>query len=392
MTRKPTPRGPVLDAAPGLRQRQRADGTWRVWWEPTAAQRNAGATAMEFDASKPGHAAREAAKLHDTWTKAARGERPVAPMTGRTVTSLILDYQASIYFTAKPDSTRRVYRSDMDQIATKWGAQPVVLFDKPIVARWLESVLAEKGPTRARALRAMFSILMVHAELRGWRPEGSNPCAKLKTGTPLERHRTATWDEFDAAVTAARAMRRWSIVAALHLAVMAGQRQYDIFRAQPADFFPVRLDAATRPIWVWQLVQSKRGKALSVPVHGEALPAVRLQLMRSAGGPGTLIWDEATGKPYTPDSFGHAWSRVRAMASKACPSIATLQWRDLRRTFGNLSRAGGATKSDTADVLGNTAATDPRLMRTYMAAQLATTLRAVQAVQRPAKPKERKQG
>lgn len=392
MTRKSTPRGPVLDAAPGLRQRQRADGSWRVWWEPTAVQRAAGAAIVEFDAAKPGHASREAAKLHDLWAKTARGERPAAPVTGRTMTSLILDYQASMYFTAKPDSTRRVYRSDMDQITTKWGAQPVVLFDKPIVARWLESVLAEKGSTRARALRAMFSILMVHAELRGWRPEGSNPCAKLRMGSPVMRDRTATWEEFDAAVAAARTLRRWSIVAALHLAVMAGQRQYDIFRAQPADFFPVRLDAKSRPIWVWSLVQSKRGKALAVPVHGQALPAVRLQLMRTATGPGTLIWDEATGKPYTPDSFGHAWARVRAQAAKACPSIATLQWRDLRRTFGNLSRAGGATKSDTADVLGNTAATDPRLMRTYMAAQLATTLRAVQAVQRPEKSKGWKQG
>ena len=392
MTRKPTPRGPVLDAAPGLRQRQRANGTWRVWWEPTPAQRAAGAAIVEFDAAKPGHATREAAKLHDTWTRAAKGERPAAPVTGRTITSLILDYQASIYFTAKPDSTRRVYRSDMAQIAAKWGAQPVVLFDKPIVALWLESVLAEKGATRARALRAMFSILMVHAELRGWRPEGSNPCAKLKTGTPVERHRTATWDEFDAAVEAARRLRRWSFVAALHLAVMAGQRQYDIFRAVPGDFAPLRLDAASRPVWVWHLVQSKRGKALAVPVHDAALPALRLQLMRTAMGPGTLIWDEATGKAFTPDRFGHVWAQIRAEAAKACPSIATLQWRDLRRTFGNLSRAGGASKSDTADVLGNTAATDPRLMRTYMAAQIATTLRAVQAVQRPEKPKGRKEG
>ena len=129
-----------------------------------------------------------------------------------------------------------------------------------------------------------------------------------------------------------------------------------------------------------------------MPVHDAALPALRLQLMRTAMGPGTLIWDEATGKAFTPDRFGHVWAQIRTEAAKACPSIATLQWRDLRRTFGNLSRAGGASKADTADVLGNTAATDPKLMRTYMAPQLATTLRAVQAVQRPEKPKGRKEG
>lgn len=390
MTRRTAPRGSLLlNKTPGLRERPRADGSVRLWWEPTADMRKIGATVVEFDPAKPGHAERQARALHDKWSRILRGERPASPMGGRSINDLIADYRASLHFTGKPDSTRRVYASDLKQIADKWGPQPVALFDKPTVALWIEAVQAAKGARRARALRVMLSVLMGHAELRGWRPEGSNPCAGLRhIGTVSERSRVATWAEFDAAVTAARALRRWSVVAALHLAVMAGQRQYDILRTAPDDFFPVRIDGMARPVWVWQIIQSKRGKAVQIPIHRDAEGPLRLQLMRAADGPGTLLWDEVTGKPYTPDRFAHVWFQVRAAAAKSCPSIASLQWRDLRRTFGNLSRAGGASKGDTADVLGNTAATDPRLMRTYMASQLATTLRAVNAVQRPTK-KER---
>lgn len=57
-----------------------------------------------------------------------------------------------------------------------------------------------------------------------------------------------------------------------------------------------------------------------------------------------------------------------------------------------LSRAGGATKDDTGDVLGNSAAVNPRLGETYMPAQLETASRAVMAIKRPAKAKGRKAG
>ena len=83
------------------------------------------------------------------------------------------------------------------------------------------------------------------------------------------------------------------------------------------------------------------------------------------------------------------WDAIRAEAAKTVPSVAGLQWRDLRRTFGNLARRGGASKSDVADVLGNTAAENAELAEVYMAAQLETTARAVGAITRPAKAAKR---
>ena len=392
MARKPV--GPILDAAPGLRQRLRANGTWRLWWEPTADQKAAGAKVVEFDAAKPAHATREATKLHDKWGKVARGETPVAQQTGRTINGLVQDYLQSLAWSKKPASTQRVYKSDMKAIAEKWGTDPVVLFDKPMIATWYEAMHKARGVTRSRAILRMFSILMEHAELRGWRAEGSNPCRNIRTESPLERERSADWAEFDALIAAARRLRSRSVLMALYLAVSAGQRQYDILRVKPCDFYYVDDPLRLRPVWVWQLVQSKRKRELEVPMHTMAVPTLRMQLLRAqTQGPGTLIWDEVTGKAFTPERFFLAWDKVRTEAAKALPSLESLQWRDLRRSFSNLSRAGGSSVSDTSDVLGNTAAKNPKLRRTYMAPQLATTLRAVDAIQRPqpqAKPPERK--
>ena len=71
----------------------------------------------------------------------------------------------------------------------------------------------------------------------------------------------------------------------------------------------------------------------------------------------------ATGLPGV-DLFVDRFAEVRAEAAKKMPQLADLQFRDLCRTFGVLARAGGAERSDVGDVLGNSAAVDPRLGET----------------------------
>lgn len=405
MTRKPVrkPSGPILDPVPGLRQRQRADGSWRLWWEPNAAQRAAGAVVVEMDAGKPGHGAQQAKTLHAQWTAAVRGEAPVVVASGRSMNALIEDYLASRHFTRKPDTTQRSYRSDLKAIGEKWGPQPVTSFDAPIMDQWYDSLLVAKGPWRAKAILTMARILFKHGERRGWREKGSNPCTEMEyEATPL-RNRVGSWAELDACLQAARRLGLRQIRCALLLAVYGGQRQGDQRLARPEQFqvFSLNVPGMDRPrrVWVWSLTRSKRGNEGIVAIHAAAVPALRVQLRRCAAGegPGTLLWDEATGKTFTPEQFFKRWEAVRAEAARHVPSVATLTWRDIRRTFGHLARGGGASKGDVADVLGNTADTNAQLAAIYMAPQIATSLRAVDAIQRPApvvelKPLKRKEG
>ncbi|GAB1361783.1 hypothetical protein MASR1M32_10190 [Rhodobacter sp.] len=130
---------------------------------------------------------------------------------------------------------------------------------------------------------------------------------------------------------------------------------------------------APRRLWAWSLTRSKRLNEGVLALHPLIVPTLRLQLRLAAQGPGALIWDGATGKILTKDLFWDRWDAIRIEAAKAVPSVSSIQWRDLRRTFGGLARAGGADKSDVADVLGNTADEDDGLGLVYMAPQLATT-------------------
>jgi len=80
---------------------------------------------------------------------------------------------------------------------------------------------------------------------------------------------------------------------------------------------------------------------------------------------------------------------IRTHAAKAVPSLTAtgnvLQFRNLRRTFGTWARAGGASKGDVGDVLGNSAVTDPQLGEIYMPPSFHTAARAVFSFQRPEK-------
>lgn len=379
---------PVLSPPPGLRQRERTDGTWRVWWEPTPRQRKAGAVPVDLKADNAGWSVAEAKRLTKQADARANGEPAAAPRHGgRSVSALIADYRASRWFTDRAPNTRRVYDADLKAIEDKWGPQPVAIFDAPTLDTWYEALLKAKGPFRARAITQMFATLFLHAERRGWRPKGSNPCRDLRMVAPPGRARVGRWPELLACLQAARTLGLRSVRLALLLAIYTGQRQTDLLLARPVDFTLVRLPlpglADPRPIWVWSLVRSKRGNDGAIPIHRDVVPALRAALMRATDPAQPLLRDEATGRAYDLDLFGKRWAAVRALAAKSCPSVATLQWRDLRRTFGHLSRQGGASDADVADTIGNTAAENSRLREVYMAAQVATTLRAVSAVTRP---------
>lgn len=383
MARKPHP--PVIEPKDGLRQRQRTDGSWRVWWEPTALQRKAGAKPQELDARQPGHALREATRLTEHWNRVIKGEAKPRP-TARSVSSLIADYKASRRFLRLRATTRAAYLTDIRAIEAKWGPEPVVLFDKPTCDVWYESLLAKMGSGRSRAIMGMLRILMSHAEKRGWREAGTNPVQGLDMDAAPVRQRVGTWPELTALVAATQGhtMLRLGLLLAMH----TGQRQTDILQARPEEFskVPIQLrpDQDAVDIWVWSFTRSKRGNDGIVPlIDPDLVQSIEAALALADRGPGTLIWNPNNGQPYSKERWFARWEDIRARAAETTPSVATLQWRDLRRTFSTLTRAGGASVDDVGDVIGNTAASNAIIRGIYMVPQIETGLRAVSAMQPP---------
>jgi integrase len=396
MTRKPRP--PIGDAPPGLRQRLRADGTWRVWWEPRPEDRKLGFNPVELSADKASWSVREAKRLNAERAQAhSDGLRKDAPRSrGRTIGHLIQEYRGGVHFKhSLAPKTRKSYGVLLTQIEDKWGTRRVIDFDKAVMHTWYEALHSARGARMAQSLIRMMSILFSLAETLSWRPENSNPCYKLKIATPEPRQRSADWAEVELILDKADRLGFRAMGLAIRISLFQGQRETDVFTARRDAFQLVSvLDRDTgEPVkrWVWFLVRSKRQNKGVLPVHAEVVPRLREALAETgtADRPrlptDPLLYDERTGRPYDEHLFAKRWSAIRAAAAaeEGMARIATLQFRDLRRTFGVFARAGGATRDDTGDVLGNSAAVNPILNETYMPPTFDTARRAVEAVQRP---------
>lgn len=388
MTRRP--RRLIDDPPPGLRERVRADGSVRVWWEPPAEARARGVKPVELDAGRLTWSVRKAAELN---RQAARGPR--APVVGQTIGHLIDDYGQSLRFRRLKPVTQVKYRDNFRLIRAKWGPRLVADFDKPAMNTWYEALHRARGAWMALGLMRAMSLLFAHAELRGWRPEGSNPCQRLKLEIPKGRRRTADWAELDALLAAADAAGLVQVGHAILLSLLQGQRQTDVLGARASQFHQLALPAEREgepaaTIWVWLFERSKRGNDAFAVLHDETVARIGADLLgRTDDGP--LLVDDRTGQPWSPRLFGARFAEVRAAAIKAgCRALKGLQYRDLRRTFGALGRRGGASKSDVADVLGNSAAVNQHLGDIYMAPQIITALRVARAIQRPASGPDRK--
>lgn len=369
MTRRP--KRLIEDPPTGLRERPRADGSVRVWWEPSTEARAKGMKPVELDAARLTWSVRRANELN---REAAKG--PPKPTVGRTINHLADDYEAGLDFRQKTVTTQGSYRRFFRQIRAKWGHRLAADFDKPTMVTWYEALHDAKGPYMAMHLIRHLSILFSHAEKRGWRESGSNPCARIGIETPKGRRRALDWAEYDALVAAADRVGLPAMGDAISLSMLQGQRQTDIRTARREHFHRVQ------DLWVWNFERSKRGNAAFAVLHGETVARLAPRLARDE--PGALLLDDRTGQPWSETLICQRFAEVRKAAIAAGhASLQDVQFRDLRRTFGRLSRRGGATKGDVGDVLGNSAATNPYLGDVYMSPEVETALRAVLAIRRP---------
>lgn len=364
------PRRPFAAPLPRVRQRQRADGSWRVWWEPEAAIRSQGFATVELDAARLTWSQREATRLNRLVEDARAGRSP-KKAAGRTVAELIRAYKTSPFWDALRPATRTDYQTCFRQIEAKWGDALIADFTKGIIREWYETLYRTSGVHMAASLIRKLSLLLTYAERRDWIPH--NPCLRIGVVQPPRRSRVASWEEVDALLAAADAVDLPLIGVAVLLSAFQGRRETDILELEPGGIEGM----------VWKLRQSKRRKVVAVDLHPEVLPRLAAAIA-GAGNRETLI-AAPNGQPYDTSSFGHAFARVREKAAETQPQILNLQFRDLRRTAAHQARLGGASERDVGDMLGNKAWTDAELSAVYMPATHETASRAVMSIRRKAK-------
>jgi len=375
---------PITKKVKRLRQRQRAGGSWSIWWEPEAAVAKLGFSRLDLDPARPTWSVRQADQMNKQVALARAGGKSDA-RRGNTIDDLINNYRHK-ELPKKSAKTQTGYNGLLNLISRKWGHALITEFDKPTMRVWYETLCDTSGHRQAVALIRMMSGLFSRAELIGWRAENTNPCFRLKMDTPKQRSRCASWDEIDALCTAAGMIGATSMQVAIKLAVFQGQRPSDIRTALLGEFKQTTVltdKGGQETVWVWSLIRTKRGTKGMMRLHPEVVPLVETIKNNPADHHQHLLIDEATGTPYTEDRFSKRFARIREIAAQKTPSVSTLKFRDFRRTFAMFARAAGIDKDDTADVLGNSAATNWQLGETYMPPQFETASRAVMAIKRP---------
>lgn len=372
---------PIKTPPPRLRQRWRARAAvWRIWWEPETALRELGFEPVELDPKRLTWSVREAKRLNGLVDQRRTGvAAPTqAVKEARTISALIHRYKQSPRFKTRAAATQRDYARGFTEIERKWGDSRVRDFTPTICYEWYETLYAERGVFMAAHILRKLSLLLAHGKKIGWRDD--NPCLGMQRETPPRRQRIGAWHELDALTAAARALGLPSMELAILLAIFTGQRRADIIRADRTAF------AAQS----WMLRRSKRGNSGGFELHQELRNPIRDMIARTPDRERLLHYEgtptRPADQPYSDELFSKAWARVRAEAAKTAPSVSTLQFRDLRRTFATLARAGGADTREIADALGNKAFSDDELSQVYMPPTFESATKAVRAVKRPTPP------
>ena len=390
---------PIRDRIKGLRQRQRADGSWRVWWEPMADERKLGFEPLDLWPDRPQKSINAARDQNRAVQCALKGETARArKQTAHTIDALIEIYKGHDWFTSKRPGTQRGYRTQLRAISKKWGHERVTHFDDDIMETWHSTLKIHCGTNYAGKLVGMMKVLFDLAEKEKWRPRNSNPCTYVKRGKSGRRSRYASWEELDALLAAAQDLGLPSMAAAIALSFYHDQRETGVIEACRREFIhmPVQMpgDDDARDMWIWDFTRSKNQRPGTAPLHPEAIPLLLPFLDNLQDPDARLLVEERLGRPYDMELIGKRFGEVRKQAARAYPSLTApnnqLQFRDLRRSASTWARIGGASKEDVGDLLGNTVADNPVLAATYMPAHFYSAARAIEAIRRPEEAKRKK--
>ncbi len=370
----------VKNPPAGLRQRQRANGSWRLWWEPNSTQRKLEFEPVELDANRPTWSVKEATRINKMVASVAAGNPATALATGEdgprkgSFDQLVARYFKSPEFDQLSDASKDSYSATIKTLRRKWATARVADFDRAICKEYYDALYGTGRHTQALHLIRMLSVLLSYAVEIGWIEH--NPALNLRKVTPPPRQRLATWDEIDALMDAAATLNWPTMGLAVALSVFNGQRQADIINA--------RVDAFKAGHWT--LTRSKNKRTSRLALHEETMKWLPAAMAVGREDRERLILDPVTGLPTTKYGFSKRFDQMRAQAAKACPSLLAphrLQFRDLRRTFSALAREAGVEDRDRADALGNTSDVNSALSQTYNPPSDRAAANAIHSIARP---------
>ncbi|MFN0183026.1 MAG: tyrosine-type recombinase/integrase [Aquabacterium sp.] len=294
----------------------------------------------------------------DAWRLQQGQGTPKKRQPAGSVAAMITAYQASKWWPAG-DRTRKDYRLYLNQIADWAGDMPARAIT-PRAVQAFHDAMASRTEGRGRSKRLITTPARAAAAVRvlsallsaGKRLGFVDHNTALRAGIKATRQRDPvlwTRAQLDHLVLFADAMGWHSQGTAMVLNFWCGQRQADIL-ALP----PYRIDQGAIV-----LKQGKTGRRVSLPVHLVPELVTRLEAQRTRANTLAsathLLLHEGTARPWQSYTFTHIFADIRAAAAHTMPSVATLQWMELRHTAVTMLKAAGMDALAIASITGHTA-------------------------------------
>ncbi len=239
--------------------------------------------------------------------------------------------------------TMKVNRKYLRSAILPWfGGKNIAGVTRQDVQNWFASLRAT--PVTADRSAPILSVIMRQAEIYGYRPEGSNPCAGIRRYRRKGRERFLSEPELRrlGTVLDSHEARNPRDTGFIRLLLLTGCRKSEISTLQWSDYREGRLflrDGKAGPRTVW-LSSLARAVLEGLPRQGRwVFPSPR------------------TCGPMSSAVFERFWSRVREEAG-----ICDVRLHDCRHTYASIAIMQGETVTTTARLLGHN---DPQTTLKY---------------------------
>ncbi len=234
-------------------------------------------------------------------------------------------YKKSPEFTRLRDQTRHEYLIYLGILTATWGAQPIATIERKHILA-LRDKYAET-PSKANKIITVLRIVLAFAMDRDYRRD--NPAVGMKKLKMGPGH--SPWP--DEAIDAFLASSPPMMGLAFKLALYTGQREGDVLAMTWHDYDGERI----------QVVQSKTGTKLSIPVHSALRETLDAQARVSP-----IILTTETGRPFTCSGFRHHFVK----ATKAA-GLSGVTFHGLRYTAATRLAESGCSLKEIAAVTGH---------------------------------------
>jgi len=204
----------------------------------------------------------------------------------------------------------KVNRTYLRSMILPWfGGMNIADIAREDVQRWFASLRAT--PVAADRSAPILSVVMRQAELYGYRPEGSNPCAGIRRFRRKGRERFLSELELRrlAWILDSHELRYPRNVAFIRLLQLTGCRKSEILTLWWSDYREGRLflrDSKTGPRTVWLAAPGQMGLPLAAKAWASICHGSRLVLTPGPGGGGDRRCPAARLPPYIRQHCDHA--------------------------------------------------------------------------------------